>query len=395
MFLREFQTDGQVFDSGLVLSFKGPHSFTGEDAVEFQCHGSEVVVRKLMTALGERGARPATRGEFSYRGFLNGKLSEQALENLADVFLAKDSKDLDDIYSRREGSMERFAGQLRESLLGIQAILDTAVDFAEEYSAVVDQARTPIDKAIHDCSLAIQRYCLLRDGGAARRLVLAGLPNAGKSSLFNAIIGRYRTIVTAEPGTTRDVVEEEVELGGTRWRIVDTAGVRSPSGEAEAEGLRLGESFLGSADYWLLVVDGSQGMTTEESALLERHGKKPHLVVWNKKDLAGWRLPPEGALGVSAQTGEGVVGLLGWLNSGLNSPEGDLEVPLPSASQAAILRGVHRQLLELKAELEAGLPPEVLGERCRVLMGEIPGVIGSVDTEAVLDRVFGEFCIGK
>ncbi|NBT57769.1 tRNA uridine-5-carboxymethylaminomethyl(34) synthesis GTPase MnmE [bacterium] len=393
-----FDQEGKKIDECLALIFIGPHSHTGEDSVEFHCHGSEPVIRKLEEALLHLGAVPAQPGEFSYRAHLNGKVSATDVDNLGDVYLAKDPADLEKIYSRKDGSLSERIGALREHLLKTQAILDTAVDFSEEYSDVIGQAKAPLIQTIHECSEIIQRYSRFKKGATSPRLVLAGKPNAGKSSLFNALLGRYRAIVHEEAGTTRDVIEEDIEVLDRRWKLVDTAGFRESSETREKEGIELGERFLSAAAFWILVVDGAMGISPDEENLIEKYGNKPHLVVWNKKDLDQWMAPRGKWYGqsvhpLSAKTAEGINELWAKLETELSKNES--HGPLPTAVEASRLEKALELMEALVVQLDRNELPEYLAETNREATRALELVVGEVGTEDVLDRVFGEFCIGK
>ena len=387
-------------DDILALTFVAPDSFTGEDVIEFQCHGSLPIVRKVERILVSLGARPAERGEFSYRALLNGKLAVSDVENLGDVFLARDESDLQKIYSRRDGSLENQIQHLRSELIRVQAILDTAVDFSEEYSTAVQHAHEPISRVIQATTEIIHRYSSFVEGASVPRLVIAGRPNAGKSSLFNGLLCRYRAIVNESPGTTRDVIEEDVELNGKPWKIVDTAGLRETEHEMEREGIELGSQYLAASQFWLFVVDGTKRFSDEEIRLWEAHRSTPHLVVWNKSDLGEWLAPPDflsktSVVAASAVGGQGIPQLwetIGRMTEGLRLGG---EGPLPTAVQASRLQFVLTGLGKLQRELDARTPPEYLAERNRGLIGLLGGVFGEVSTEDVLDRLFKEFCIGK
>ena len=387
---------GQI-DSVLLLTFVAPHSFTGQDVIEIQCHGSVAVVSRLEALFAESGFRPAERGEFSYRAFHLGKLSGAEIQTLGDVFLAQDSSDLDRIYRRKDAGLEKEIGRVREDLIRLQAILDTAVDFSEEYGSVVHAAEGPLMSAVERCREIAGRYQALKTGGRVPRLVLAGRPNAGKSSLFNALLCRYRAIVHDSAGTTRDAIEEDVQFAGRRWKLVDTAGVRGAESDTEREGIELGARFLESSQFWVLVVDGTEGISAPEKELLSRFGHKPHLVAWNKKDLPGFRHPGElsgeTVVAVSAKTGDSIRELAAVLESRVRP----VEAPgvLPSSIEAKRLESVVLELDSLKDDLKAGVPPEVIGEKNRALLRRLESVVGEVGVEDVLDRVFSEFCIGK
>ncbi|NBX76032.1 MAG: tRNA uridine-5-carboxymethylaminomethyl(34) synthesis GTPase MnmE [Proteobacteria bacterium] len=393
-----FDPEGKKIDDCLALVFVGPHSHTGEDSIEFHCHGSEPVIRKLEEALLHLGAAPAQPGEFSYRAHLNGKITANQMENLGDIYLARDTADLDQIYSRKDGSLTERISNLRENLVKTQAILDTAVDFSEEYSDVIGQAKAPLIQTIHECSEIIQRYSRLKKGATTPRLVLAGKPNAGKSSLFNALLGRYRAIVHEEAGTTRDVIEEDIEVRGRRWKLVDTAGFRDSSESREKEGIELGERFLSAAAFWILVVDGSLGISPDEENLIEKYGNKPHVVVWNKMDLEQWSAPQGKWYGksvhpLSAKTADGINELWARLEAELSKKES--QAPLPTAVEASRLEKARELIEALLVQLERNELPEYLAEINREATRALELVVGEVGTEDVLDRVFGEFCIGK
>lgn len=394
MWLGELRSPaGEHLDDILTLGFKAPHSHTGEDVVELHCHGSRSIISRLSHCLLELGARPAERGEFSYRAHLNGKTSAEELDTLGDVFLAREGGDLSRVYARKDGALATKIESLRQQILRVQAILDTAVDFTEEYSSVVMSALEPINAVIRECSVITHRYSSFKSGSNAPRMALVGRPNAGKSSLFNLLLCRYRAIVHAEPGTTRDVIEEDIEIDGRLWKLVDTAGVRPGTAGAEAQGIELGEEFLASSGFWILVVDGTDGLTPVETHLLERYHTKPHVIAWNKKDLSSWGAPPDtlGAVGVSAQTAEGLDQLKASLRTAL-PPETDL---LPSSVQNARLERVLEKLGNLRTQLENGAPPEILAEEGRGILSSLELVVGTITTEDVLDRLFADFCIGK
>lgn len=400
IFLGELHdVEGKKIDQVLMLAFVSPHSYSGEDTIEFHCHGSIPIIRRLEQVLLELGARPAERGEFSYRAHLNGKLSAGELEGLGDVYLARQVSDLTSIYSRRDGAVETQIDRLRNTLIRLQAILDTAIDFSEEYSAVIHAAEEPLDQVIRECSELIQRYSAFKTGVVSPRIVLAGRSNAGKSSLFNSLLCRYRAIVHEEPGTTRDVIEEDLDIGGRLWKLVDTAGVRENTAGVEKEGISMGEDFLSSASFWLLVVDGTNSLSAAEKNLLDRFCHIPHLIAWNKKDSAGWVLPPaivgEEFVSISAKTGEGTSALWDRVKDKVLSIPFSHQGALPTAVQCLRLERVVVQLQEIRGALRQNVPAEYIAEQNRSVLGQLESVIGDVGTEDILDRVFGEFCIGK
>lgn len=402
MYFGSFVGEGETpIDEGLLLVFPDHRSFTGEASLEFQCHGSPAVVSALEKRLIELAARPAQPGEFSYRAYLNEKLSATEIENLRDLFRAQDSIDVANIYRRRDGATTELVQRLRSALTGLLAVLDTAIDFSEEYAEVTQQARGPLDLAIRECSLAIQRYSRLNGSSNSPRVALVGRPNAGKSSLFNAILCRYRAIVHDKPGTTRDVLEEDFMLQGRRWRLVDTAGRHDKATGTEREGIELGDSYLEGAAFWVLVVDGTVGLTEIETDLLQRYRSKPFVIVWNKSDLPGWTYPadlgalPAAPVRLSALHADGMEAFWSAMDAlaGVSSPSA--HGPLPTHREYAALLEVNSRLLSLRERLDGDELPEYLSEEARLVVNLLEGLVGEVDTEHVLDRVFSEFCIGK
>jgi tRNA modification GTPase len=386
-------------DDIVATTFVAPNSHSGEDTVEFHCHGSLAVVRTLEKELIQLSARPASRGDFSYRAMLNGKQSPIDLENLADIFKAVHSADLETVYSRKDGGLERKVEELRKKLIGLQAILDTAVDFSEEYSSVSEQSLASVDQLIHECSEVTQRYSRFKGSNSLPKMVLVGLPNAGKSSLFNSIVGRYRAIVSDQAGTTRDAIEEQIEILERPWMVVDTAGIRPTDSAIEKEGIELGAAFLASASLWILVVDGTQKLTSKEAELLAQYQHIPHLVFWNKRDLKGWSAPPKeiggAVLAGSAFLTQDIEVFWANLENIIGSAKIAQTGPTPTAVQAGRLEGVSKALQEFRADIAQGFPPEILAEKNRNIMVQLENVVGKIAVDDVLGRIFSEFCIGK
>ena len=391
--------DGKFRDEVLLLSFVSPHSHTGQDSIEIHCHGSRAIVEALEKDLLELGARPADKGEFTYRALLNGKISPAEVEELGDLFQATSRHDLSRIYGRREASLAADIASIREHLIRLRAILETSIDFSEEYSHVLQAIHSPLRLAKSECSAVIHRYSTLKTLGNEPRIVLAGSPNAGKSSLFNALLGRYRSIVRSEPGTTRDVLEETIELGGRPWRLVDTAGVRDGALSIEAEGIELAKEYLESASFWILVVDGAEGLGPIDAQLLQEFGGKPHFIAWNKSDRPEWKAPAGGFSGpvhaLSTQNSVDITRMAQALNDSLAQTRGDEALVVPTAVEQLRLIQVQAQLDSLEKSAAALSPPEVLAEMGREVLSTLEGVVGEVTLDDVLDRVFSEFCIGK
>lgn len=391
---------GCSVDDALILTFLSPHSHTGEDIVEIHSHGSIAVCDRIRELLIHFGLRPAEKGEFSYRAFLNSKLELSQLDELADIFLAREQADLDLIYSRKDDLFNAQIDRIRDSLLRIQSIIETAIDFSEEYSQVLSLSRPIIQEAIRDCSAITQRFSQLRSGTSLGRIVLAGSTNAGKSSLFNALLLRYRSIVQDSPGTTRDAIEDDLEVSGRKWKLVDTAGVRITSNSVELSGIEIGKQFLDACSYWVHVIDGTKGPSKADEELLELFGSKAHCVIWNKKDLASWALPigfwkDKNPVLISLVTGEGLEHFLERLAGDLSGIQvGNLQI-LPREHQYSRLLGTITRLQDMEEAFHKEIAPEILAEMNKSAIQCLENVMGSVTTEEVLGRVFSEFCIGK
>ncbi len=397
--------DGPPIDEVLAVHMPGPASATGEDVAELHCHGGPGVVSGLLESIFAAGARPAGPGEFTRRAFLNGRMDLTAAEAVAEIIEAPTLEGVRLAKAKLDGALGRRIEALRSALdsLRIQAVL--AVDFPDEdaellnppaFAAGIAQAR----QGVAELLAAYERASLWREGAVC---LLVGAVNAGKSSLLNALLGRSRAIVSPLPGTTRDYIEETVNLGGLPVRLVDTAGLRETGDVIEAEGMRLTEELADAAQLILLVVDAQRGLGPEEDAFLAR---RPHalaegrlILVWNKIDAAPGALPQTPAcarVSVSARTGEGLADLSRAVRAALLRSEspapGDLA---PNLRQADLLRRVERELAELAGALDAGLPPDILAVHLDAAADLLEEITGKSGAEDLLDRIFADFCIGK
>ena len=389
--------NGRVFDDALILSFVAPHSFTGEDVIEFHSHGSVAIVEKLFSLLSSQVARPARRGEFSYRAYLNGRIGHDRLVQLGDVFQARSVPDLMCILNRNDSIVQNRIDHLKGAMMGLQAILDTAIDFSEEYPSVISSSLEPVSVIIRECSALISRYDRLNTETVSRKIGLFGRPNAGKSSLFNALLGRYRAIVHDSPGTTRDLIEQEIVIEGRRWHLLDSAGIRSGAGtEAEALGVSLARDAMNTVDVGLLVVDGADPSSPLDECFLDAFSHRHHLVVATKSDRLEWRRPKHmDAIKVSAVTGEGLDALWSELSVICDRYVGVEEEPLPTGIQACRLRAVLEQVSRLKVDMENNVPAEYLAEQGRKCLSLLDVVTGDTSQEDILGMIFSQFCIGK
>jgi tRNA modification GTPase len=385
---------GELLDRGLVVWLAAPATLTGEDVAELHVHGGRAVVARVIGALlAMNHVRLAEPGEFARRAFENGKLDLTEAEGLADLINAETEAQARQALAQAEGGARALAESWREDLLKAQALAEAGLDFADEADVAADaavQADAIVAKLLASISahLKDRRGERLRDG---YRVVIAGPPNVGKSSLLNALARRDVAIVSEEAGTTRDAIEVHLDLGGLPVIVTDTAGLRRAEGAIEAEGIRRTLARVEEADLVLWLVDASATPSSSEAApaLPEAVAR---LTVLNKIDLAPAARMPEG-VAISAKTGEGIAALVTRLSE--LAGEG-----MSQGEPAVITRARHRAELEAACEAlgryrcERG-GPELKAEELRVAARHLGRLTGRSDVEEVLGAIFSEFCIGK
>ncbi|MEA2626133.1 MAG: tRNA modification GTPase [Candidatus Binatota bacterium] len=398
---RVTDTDGAVLDRGLAVVMRSPHSYTGEDVVELQVHGSPVVARAVLELTFRHGARAARSGEFTMRAFLNGKIDLAQAESVADLVAASTPAAARAAALQLDGSLSRAVEEILDVLVGTAAELEASLDFAEEDVGDIDVeeiARRLEAQAVRcrDLASTSRRGRLLRHGA---RVAIVGKPNVGKSSLLNRLLLSDRAIVTPIAGTTRDALEEAAEIDGIPVVVVDTAGLRPTADEVEREGVRRTREQIGIADLVLLVVDASTGLDAVDRDVLEAVTGTPFLVVANKIDL-GRAASSNGhrpAVYTSARTGEGIAELRREITREVGGGQADF-------GGLAVLRERHRSALEAAAaaldvasrSLEEGGTADVIAVDVNLAIGALSEILGRVPSaEDVLHRIFGEFCIGK
>jgi len=393
----------ELLDQALVTLFPGPNSFTGEDTVELSTHGGYLVPDSVIAALISSGARQALPGEFTRRAVLNAKLDILQAEAIGDLIDSRSQAMRRTALGQLDGGLSRRLLQLRSNLIDLEALIVYDIDFPEEDDGPV--SREKVEHAAAEITESLKALLatapmgeLVREGAV---VVIAGPPNAGKSSLFNALLGRSRAIVTELPGTTRDALEAVIDTGEWPLRLVDTAGLRYTDDRLERLGIEVSERYL--ADAHVVIACGETPAGLENTVtLIAQTSPAPILPVHTKIDLvsqgdkSGW---PLSTLAISAETGTGLPDLLEAINEVLRKEHGEVSPDVPMLTRAR-----HRHALSLAcSELELfqqawdenSLPATVASVHLRTAVLALEELIGTVEIEDVFDRVFSSFCVGK
>jgi tRNA modification GTPase len=393
--LTTFQDGDRLpIDRGVYTVFPAPHSYTGEDLVELSCHGGLLVPARLLAALQAAGARPAAPGEFTRRAVLNGKLDLVQAEAVGDLIDATAPVQARVALHQLEGGLSRRLAALRESLIGVQALLSYDIDFPEEDDGPIPPQRIADQLG----AAAAQIRNLVAGAPAAERLregallVFAGRPNAGKSSLFNALLGSDRALVTEIPGTTRDTIEAHTDFLGWPVRLADTAGLWEAPERIDRLGVEVSRRYMAAADLVLLCVESGRSMGEDETAIAQ---EQPSLLVRTKADLA--RGSGEG-MAVSVVTGEGLGALRRVAAERVFADRlnlADLEPGLTRERHRTALTRAQASLEAAGPHLGRGGDAVLAAHHVREATDALDELLGAVDIEEVLDRVFSSFCVGK
>ncbi len=428
--LRSAQDDNENIleriDEVVVTYFAKPHSYTTDDIVEISAHGSPVVLRRIVELALAAGARLAEPGEFTQRAFLNGRLDLTQAEAVRDLIEAQTLHQAQVAARQMGGSLSRRLQPIKQELVELIAILEAGVDFAEDDVSVMQDAvilarigavREPLEGLAGSFA-----YGRLVHSGLT--LAIVGRPNVGKSSLFNRLVDRDRAIVTATPGTTRDLVTETISLGGIPLTLVDTAGIRESLDEVESIGIRKSQEALADADLILLVLDASAGVTAEDERLLALVGEQAAIVVWNKSDLAGpeknltlvagdsnarFAIPTTGdgvstnvavtkpEISTSAVTGAGIVELRAAILQAAGAGPGSQRDAgfLTTARHQQLVKDSLRCLEAATRAVEDRIPHEMLLLDLYAALRPLDEITGATTTDDILSRIFSTFCIGK
>ncbi len=400
---RFIDSDARDLDRGLAVIMRAPHSYTGEDVVELHSHGGTLVARRVLGAVLRAGARAARPGEFTARALLNGKLDLAQAESVADLIGASTDAALRIAVDQLGGALSQRVGGMREKLIGISARLEAAIDFSEDDVGELDREALiadamSVERALLDLAATYAHGRVLREG---LRVAIVGKPNVGKSSLLNRLLEAERAIVTPIPGTTRDTLEEVIDLEGMPVLLVDTAGIRSAVAEVERLGIDRTRAQIADADLVIVMLDSSRAFAPEDQEVLDAVRHKSRILLINKADLPN-ELAFDGGSGFSVVIRSSLLDGLGIdslkreiLAAGLSGT--------PPSEGVVVLRERQRNALELAARaagraaksLGAGHPPDLVAVDVMTALDHLGNVVGATSPEDVLDRVFSEFCIGK
>lgn len=391
---------GATIDSGLALFFQGPASFTGEDVVELQGHGGLIVQDMVLRRVLELGARPARPGEFSERAFLNSKLDLAQAEAIADLVASGSEAAARAAQRSLEGVFSDQVHGLQEGLTALRVFIEAALDFPDEEIDFIAESDVlerlgVLQQRLEALSLEATRGQVLRDGIT---VAIIGVPNAGKSSLLNALAGRDAAIVTNIPGTTRDVLRETLSLDGLPLHLADTAGIREAGDAVEQEGIRRARATLQTADVALLVLDPTQDLEPQLALRQDVPGATRCISVYNKSDLVGGhaaRAEEEWTVSLSAARREGLDGLVRLLHRAAGL-QGDITGAFSARRRhLESLRRAAQHLEQGRDQLQLFASPETLAEELRLTQQALGELTGELLPDDLLGAIFSSFCIGK
>ena len=394
----------EILDEVVVTLFQGPHSFTGEDVVEIACHGSRYVQQRILQLLQENGCRMATAGEYTMRAYLNGRMDLSRAEAVGDVIASESAAAHKQAVHQMRGGFSKEIDALRERLIHFASLLELELDFSEEDVEFAD--RTQLLNLLNEIlKVVVQLRDSFQLGNAIKNgvpVAIVGAPNAGKSTLLNAMLNEERAIVSDIAGTTRDTVEEVLNVEGIQFRFIDTAGIRETTDTIEQLGIARSMEKVGLAQLVLLLVDVSNtSQATLNEMLASIHAKARQdarvLVVFNKIDAnPNFELKVEGSsLNISAKTGDGIAELRNWLVESFAPLLNESDTVVTNARHYESLRLASLSLEEVLNGMTLGVPSDLLTVDIRKTLYHLSEITGNISADDILHSIFGKFCIGK
>ena len=388
---------GNFCDYGLCVYFKGPASYTGEDIIEFQCHGGESIARGILKQTFRMGAKPAGKGEFTKRAFLNGKLSLASAEGVADMINGESEAEVKAGFLLYSEKLTHRVQDLQSQLKTLLAGIDVSVDYPEE--DIEEQHVLELSMALRDLqadlNILTASYATGKKIKSGVTVALCGKPNTGKSSLLNKLLGYDKAIVSEIAGTTRDAVEGILEIDGRKFNLYDTAGVRDSGDRIENIGIERAESIMKSADVAVFVADYANGIDEEDGRVLEMLKDKPLIKVFNKIDLTKDETPTDADVHTSAVTGDGIEKLKVLLYEKSFGARGEDAAFLIEERHYDALQRAKNSLQKAIVGCQNMTPLDLIGIDVKEAWDALGEITGETATEAIIEEIFSKFCVGK
>ncbi|MCB0278942.1 MAG: tRNA uridine-5-carboxymethylaminomethyl(34) synthesis GTPase MnmE [Calditrichaeota bacterium] len=393
---------GDLIDDVLVSVFHGPNSFTGENQIEISCHCNRLIIESILSELNRLGIRLAEAGEFSKRAFLNGKMDLAQAEAIADLIASNNHYSLKNSRNILEGKLSKIVSQMREQMLKIAGLLEIDLDFTEEDLDIVDLQKVDqrIDESIKTIESFVRQSDAMRFINEGIKLSIVGRPNAGKSSLLNALLGRERAIVSDIEGTTRDTIEESISLDGITVRLIDTAGIRQSDDQIEKIGVEYSYRSIEKSDCVIILIDSQKEIHVDDQAIIDKCAaeQKRFVIAFNKTDLVN---APQSdsldAIAVSAKTGIGLDLLKERIKAlyQIDQIEANDDLVISNLRHDLALRNAVEHLKRAKTAIVNKAGNEIISVDIRQALDELATVTGEISSEDVLNDIFLNFCIGK